>query len=179
MLFASCQSRRPSQSRTHPFVDHLFSDKMVAFVPRSESSWLVNLKSKDLFALSLEVLSRQSFLEVFDPEHQTLRTDWRKFILNDQLFREKLSIVIQGVSHRQSILAIHSQIEKHVGPNPKGIYHWLPIQTQAQFREKFLHDLKYAQMKQNDRLSKMHAKRTPPPRSYFLKKRKRIKRLNP
>lgn len=140
-LFSSCRSAIPTKELPQTSISYQPLD----IQQETNGWWTVNLNSKDLFNLSLRVLKQDHLLD-WDTQRQKLETEWKNFVWKSKLHRYKLSIAVQRKQPHQSWLLITPYVEKLLGPNPKGVSHWLPLKEEEAndaFSEQFRHDLQH------------------------------------
>lgn len=88
----------------------------------------------DLWDSLLSVLLKNYNLNIVDRSSGVITTEWDKFVLNDNYYRNKLSIRVQPISHNLSQITVHNAVEQlqrsEVGSGFTNL--WLPVKDEAQ-----------------------------------------------
>lgn len=92
--------------------------------------WRSSVDAVQLFNMLSRLLSQNYLLTSVDRKSLTLSTDWDKFFIEGRLFRNRLSISVFPVGHRQTEVVLKNSVEYFSGnpnnPQEMTLANWLP-----------------------------------------------------
>ena len=98
-----------------------------------EKTFRFSLASDDVWDAAINVLMRNYNLTIVDKDSGVITTEWDTFFLEQEVFRNKVSLRIQRTSRASADVMIHNSVEKlSNGANAGAVGAiWLPHQDTA------------------------------------------------